>query len=351
MFDTRKVGKKIAALRKERNKTQMELADEMGVSYQAVSNWERGNSMPDISKLPQLSLILGTSVDEILGESKEAQLLEHVIAGTEQTFLKEQETEVETIAGVAPLMKPEQTKKLVEHVVESKEEQGEDGFKGEKKKISVKELTILAPYLEENYLEELVEKGEFREDLYYRLNVIPIWLPPLRERREDIPVLAEHFLNKIAADLNREPKYLTPEAMEAILRYSWPGNIRELENVMERVNILADRAQVGRKDLPHYISENYTGGSYEKHGFAYGNSRAENAAAGEGRISPQNSLSLPGDMGWEAQELHPWEYYEKEIIRRALETYGSFNGAGKALGLTHKTVASKARKYQLETKR
>lgn len=200
-------------------------------------------------------------------------------------------------------------------------------------------------------LEELVEKGEFREDLYYRLNVIPIWLPPLRERREDIPVLAEHFLNKIAADLNREPKYLTPEAMEAILRYSWPGNIRELENVMERVNILADRAQVGRKDLPHYISENYTGGSYEKHGFAYGNSGAENAAAGEGRISPQNSLSLPGDMGWEAQELHPWEYYEKEIIRRALETYGSFNGAGKALGLTHKTVASKARKYQLETKR
>ena len=79
MFDTRKTGKKIATLRKEKNMTQMELADEMGVSYQAVSNWERGNSMPDIGKLPQLALVLGCSIDEILGESKETKLVEHLI--------------------------------------------------------------------------------------------------------------------------------------------------------------------------------------------------------------------------------------------------------------------------------
>ncbi len=152
-------------------------------------------------------------------------------------------------------------------------------------------------------------------------------------------MLAEHFLNKIAADLNREPKYLTPEAMEAILQYSWPGNIRELENVMERVNILADGFQVRRKDLPHYISENIFSGEKQKESSpeAYD-------------IPVRDSRSLPGDSRWEGEEVHPFAYYEKEIIRRALETYGSFNAAGKALGLTHKTVAAKARKYHLETK-
>lgn len=237
MFDTRKVGKKIAALRKERNKTQMELADEMGVSYQAVSNWERGNSMPDISKLPQLSLILGTSVDEILGESKEAQLLEHVIAGTEQTFLKEQETEVETIAEVAPLMKPEQTKKLVEHVVESKEEQGEDGFKGEKKKISVKELTVLAPYLEENYLEELVEKYGISSDMHSLAALAPYLSEnaldkialesegSMKELAALAPFLSENALDKIALESEGSMKelaalapFLSKETLDEIAR-------------------------------------------------------------------------------------------------------------------------------------
>ncbi len=233
MFDTRKVGKKIAALRKERNKTQMELADEMGVSYQAVSNWERGNSMPDISKLPQLSLILGTSVDEILGESKEAQLLEHVIAGTEQTFLKEQETEVETIAEVAPLMKPEQTK----NVVESKEEQGEDGFKGEKKKISVKELTVLAPYLEENYLEELVEKYGISSDMHSLAALAPYLSEnaldkialesegSMKELAALAPFLSENALDKIALESEGSMKelaalapFLSEETLDEIAR-------------------------------------------------------------------------------------------------------------------------------------
>lgn len=89
MFNTRTTGKKIAALRKAKNMTQMELADEMGVSYQAVSNWERENSMPDIGKLPQLALILGCSVDEILGESKETELVEHIIQGTEKEYIEE----------------------------------------------------------------------------------------------------------------------------------------------------------------------------------------------------------------------------------------------------------------------
>ena len=75
MFDTRKVGKKIAELRKAKNMTQMELADAMGVSYQAVSNWERGNSMPDISKLPELAVIFGCSIDELLCDGKKSELV------------------------------------------------------------------------------------------------------------------------------------------------------------------------------------------------------------------------------------------------------------------------------------
>ena len=206
-------------------------------------------------------------------------------------------------------------------------------------------------------LEELVEKGEFREDLYYRLNVIPIWLPPLRERQEDIPVLAEHFLNKIAEELNCDPKYLSSDAMEAILSYSWPGNIRELENVMERVNILADGNQIARKDLPHYISENYISrnNDYEEREEIRGSERTiGNEDGPETEEGNAGSAGLDGGIGrqedilWSGDEIYPWEYYEREIIRRALKQYGSFNAAGKALGLTHKTVAAKARKYQLE---
>ncbi len=191
-------------------------------------------------------------------------------------------------------------------------------------------------------LEELVENGEFREDLYYRLNVIPIWLPPLRERREDIPVLSEYFLNKIAEELGCEPKQLSGEAMDALIHYSWPGNIRELENVMERINILADDREVQKKDLPHYISENYhTSVNDEVPSEAVTENGLYDAGLSLGKTSAEEIVT--GN-----DEIMPWEYYEREIIRKALKKYGSYNAAGKALGLTHKTVAAKARKYHIE---
>lgn len=191
-------------------------------------------------------------------------------------------------------------------------------------------------------LEELVENGEFREDLYYRLNVIPIWLPPLRERREDIPVLSEYFLNKIAEELGCEPKRLSGEAMDALIHYSWPGNIRELENVMERINILADGREVQKKDLPHYISENYhTSVNDEVPSEAVTENGLYDAGLSLGKTSAEEIVT--GN-----DEIMPWEYYEREIIRKALKKYGSYNAAGKALGLTHKTVAAKARKYHIE---
>lgn len=191
-------------------------------------------------------------------------------------------------------------------------------------------------------LEELVENGEFREDLYYRLNVIPIWLPPLRERREDIPVLSEYFLNKIAEELGCEPKKLSGEAMDALIHYSWPGNIRELENVMERINILADGREVQKEDLPHYISENYhTAVNDEVPSEAVTENGLYDAGLSLGKTSAEEIVT-------ENDEIMPWEYYEREIIRKALKKYGSYNAAGKALGLTHKTVAAKARKYHIE---
>lgn len=191
-------------------------------------------------------------------------------------------------------------------------------------------------------LEELVENGEFREDLYYRLNVIPIWLPPLRERREDIPVLSEYFLNKIAEELSCEPKQLSGEAMDALIHYSWPGNIRELENVMERINILADDREVQKEDLPHYISENYhTSVNDEVPSEAVTENGLYDAGLSLGKTSAEEIVT--GN-----DEIMPWEYYEREIIRKALKKYGSYNAAGKALGLTHKTVAAKARKYHIE---
>lgn len=191
-------------------------------------------------------------------------------------------------------------------------------------------------------LEELVENGEFREDLYYRLNVIPIWLPPLRERREDIPVLSEYFLNKIAEELGCEPKKLSGEAMDALIHYSWPGNIRELENVMERINILADGRGVQKEDLPHYISENYhTAVNDEVPSEAVTENGLYDAGLSLGKTSAEEIVT--GN-----DEIMPWEYYEREIIRKALKKYGSYNAAGKALGLTHKTVAAKARKYHIE---
>ena len=191
-------------------------------------------------------------------------------------------------------------------------------------------------------LEELVENGEFREDLYYRLNVIPIWLPPHRERREDIPVLSEYFLNKIAEELGCEPKKLSGEAMDALIHYSWPGNIRELENVMERINILADGREVQKEDLPHYISENYhTAVNDEVPSEAVTENGLYDAGLSLGKTSAEEIVT--GN-----DEIMPWEYYEREIIRKALKKYGSYNAAGKALGLTHKTVAAKARKYHIE---
>lgn len=99
-------------------------------------------------------------------------------------------------------------------------------------------------------LEREVREGRFRQDLYYRLHVIPVHLPPLRERAEDIPLLAEHFLTRLSRELNRPAARLQPEALKLLCAYRWPGNVRELENVLERAMVLADGPEIAPKDLP-----------------------------------------------------------------------------------------------------
>jgi len=99
-------------------------------------------------------------------------------------------------------------------------------------------------------LEEEIERGNFREDLFYRLNVIPFVVPSLRERREDIPILCEHFLDQFTTAYGRKPKRLLPDAQELLLEHPWPGNVRELRNLMERIAILHPGSEVAAKHIP-----------------------------------------------------------------------------------------------------
>ncbi len=99
-------------------------------------------------------------------------------------------------------------------------------------------------------LEEEIERGNFREDLFYRLNVIPFYVPPLRDRREDIPLLAEYFLHEFTTAYGRKAKELTPEAYRLLEEYYWPGNVRELRNMMERIVIMNPQVRIDARHIP-----------------------------------------------------------------------------------------------------
>ncbi len=103
-------------------------------------------------------------------------------------------------------------------------------------------------------LERAVKEGRFREDLYYRLNVVPLKLPPLRERKEDVPILIDYFLRRYASELKKPLKRLTQEALDCLLDYRWPGNVRELENVIERAMVLSTNDEISQQDLPLQIA-------------------------------------------------------------------------------------------------
>jgi len=111
-------------------------------------------------------------------------------------------------------------------------------------------------------LDEEIEKGTFRSDLFFRLNVIPFEVPPLRERLEDVPLLVDHFNQRFATAHGKKPKQFDAKAIEAMQRYSWPGNVRELKNTIERVMIMHQHSRVGVKDLPAFGDEEPPASSY-----------------------------------------------------------------------------------------
>ncbi len=169
-------------------------------------------------------------------------------------------------------------------------------------------------------LEREVERKSFRQDLYYRIHVVHVQLPPLRERTGDVPLLAEHFASELGDAMGKTVRGFTHDAMKALTAYHWPGNNRELKNVVERAMNVAEGKWIELRDLPAFMR----------------------SPTGE-RIAQAASVDADGLE----EAVRTMDEYEREIIAKALRMHGSFNRAAKALGLSHKTVASKARKYGL----
>ena len=166
-------------------------------------------------------------------------------------------------------------------------------------------------------LEDAVKEGNFREDLYYRLNVLNIKLPPLRDRLEDLPLLIEHFIQRYNQLLGKQIKKASPAALSVLLKYRWPGNIRELENVIERAVVLADGEEILREHLPQELEE-------------------KSASFFNREISEEFSLK-------KAQQI-----LEKKMIAKALDaTEGNRTHAAKLLEISHPSLLSKMKAYDI----
>jgi len=157
-----------------------------------------------------------------------------------------------------------------------------------------------------------IARGSFREDLYYRLNVVTIHLPPLRERREDIPLLAHHFLKKFAAENQKEVSGFSPEVTDFLLKYPWPGNVRELENTVERAVILAQNSNIEMANLLQ-------------------------------KSSPLVSSARPGRKLGEVERQH--------ILNILSETDGNYSKTARILGISRATLYHKAKAYGLGVKK
>jgi two-component system response regulator AtoC len=180
-------------------------------------------------------------------------------------------------------------------------------------------------------LHALVERGQFREDLYYRLNVVQIDLPPLRDRREDIGLLASYFLSRAAERLGRIGLSFSPQAMEILERYDYPGNVRELENAIEHVVALSEESVIRPIDLPTAIRAPRM------------LPRHVDASAPAGRPSAARSDGDDSRDSWSLAEV------EKEHIQRVLALHrGNATSAAKQLGISRTTLWRKLREYGLK---
>jgi DNA-binding NtrC family response regulator len=166
-------------------------------------------------------------------------------------------------------------------------------------------------------VEELVKIGRFRQDLYYRVNVFPIRVPPLRDRAEDIPLLVDHFVQTANRKLRKTFGGVSPEAMSLLIAYPWPGNIRELENVVQRMMVVAKSNTLGREELPREIR-------------------------GDADVAPKQGRDLR-DLTRASAEV-----VEKQTILDALaKTDRNVTRAAKALGVSRATLQNKMKAYGL----
>lgn len=172
-------------------------------------------------------------------------------------------------------------------------------------------------------LEKAVVEKRFREDLFYRINVIPILIPPLRERRMDIPVLITHFLKKFNKSKKKNVKNLTSEAMNHMMKYPWPGNVRELENMMEMLVVMKEEGNIDVNDLPNKILRV---------------SHKHSGLNGYEIDIPEKGIAF-NDMV---------EQYEKDLLLKALEKTGGIkNQAAKILNLNRTTFVEKLKRFNL----
>jgi nitrogen regulation protein NR(I) len=181
-------------------------------------------------------------------------------------------------------------------------------------------------------LKSLIGDGRFREDLYYRLNVVPIHLPPLRERRDDIPLLVTHFIEKYNKRLGKKVERLDDDAIALLMAYGWPGNIRELENLMERSVLFADTFVIRAAQLPDSLRERGTAGT----------PLPIPALGGLSSIAGQGRASMREIVRQAQAEL------ERELITRALEeTGGNVTRAAKKLQISRKSLQVKMKELGL----
>jgi transcriptional regulator with PAS, ATPase and Fis domain len=169
-------------------------------------------------------------------------------------------------------------------------------------------------------LEKAVEEKRFREDLFYRINVIPIHLPPLRERRSDIPLLTRHFLKKFKNLNNKDGIEITDDAMKILMDYTWPGNVRELQNLVERIVVLKESGEITSADLPDKILS----------------SVKRNLSIKENDELPDEGIDLGRTM----------ESLEKSLIFKALKkSHGVKSEAAKLLKINRTTLVEKLKRY------
>jgi len=167
-----------------------------------------------------------------------------------------------------------------------------------------------------------ISAGSFREDLYYRLNVVPIHIPPLRERREDIPLLVEHFLAKFNDRLKKQIDSVSADAISRLVSYHWPGNIRELENLMERTMLFCERSEIQVSDLPPEI----------------------------GGLPPMSAAGSPNAASLKEAVRAETERVERELIQKALdETGGNVTQAARKLKISRKSLQTKMKELGLRT--